>query len=902
MHRKTQGAAVIKRLGMTTEATGRLGVATVTGMPATSINFGASETYSSLIDVAASVEVELHSRESAVSDILYRVVGSVGLSKASRRLVLDARRKLHGSRTLSTVESAELDAVLQLFASANETSLVQDYIALLLRRSRLERSLDRLLSTIELSAVSSIRSLWHSHQDIRDAIAYASPELYQEFSKVSAGAPRTQALSSAELSVARYMIRSATKCSSYSLFAMQLSAGWDDSDSFVTVVGDSNAPTRIVTENVLAYAVYRKHMLDAVADAGVQVKYEISPHVTISGSTITCLKVAQLSTRNRRQIPEQVQLISISGRQLIAILGVSRGRRSAFTEDEVADDIRLIRPEADIGKVRLAFRSLVSQQVFLPSTDSFPSREDGVIVDMNVSANTGLGGLTTYLHGVRRLAQHFPSLHDADRARATLQATDQARTIATADPTIGTRDGLLPPVYEKALWLGRRLVLGTEAWSAIRDGIRLAAAVLPLFDRTSVIRSRLGKVFISEYGRGATVPDARRFLIEASSELRASGVLGSLFADPCAWFRTSSETTHGDAAEDSLAQLRLDLQARILGIPVDAGVIDISDTIAALGRRVKEAPAAADGDMSYAVNLSPVRSMGIGALNYVVDDWGKYYARFAVDQFGFYEEAAPGPSMSSTANLEYVSVSRDHGFNGNARYAAGLRVLAMPGDDHIRRGSTQHISLSQVAVRHNVMRNNLELIEMCSHKVLVPLYLGTLSPSLLPPMHIALLGFMPTFSTRLQLYDYCAPLDSLLSMDDERVIQQPRVCIAGLVLSRRRWVMRRNGLPGWPAPGSAASAAYLSLERWRSAHGIPDEVYLRTCRFTGVGVVQSKPQYVDFRSPVAIWAAGRRLAGDYDALTVEEALPSPARDVTPEDPHLYSISIPWFVRGRTCGK
>lgn len=93
---------------------------------------------------------------------------------------------------------------------------------------------------------------------------------------------------------------------------------------------------------------------------------------------------------------------------------------------------------------------------------------------------------------------------------------------------------------------------------------------------------------------------------------------------------------------------------------------------------------------------------------------------------------------------------------------------------------------------------------------------------------------------------------------------------------RRSWV---TDLPALRAAvdGSSEAAAFLSIDGWRRAHGIPEQAFLVEPLATGVARPQTKPQYVDFSSPLFVQLFRSILEMDMPALTLFEALPGPAQ-------------------------
>jgi hypothetical protein len=75
------------------------------------------------------------------------------------------------------------------------------------------------------------------------------------------------------------------------------------------------------------------------------------------------------------------------------------------------------------------------------------------------------------------------------------------------------------------------------------------------------------------------------------------------------------------------------------------------------------------------------------------------------------------------------------------------------------------------------------------------------------------------------------------------------------------------------------SAMFAALHRWRTALGLPRRAFLR---LRAVGSARmTKPQYVDFTSPLLVSAAGVLLRTKSTLVLVEEMLPTP--EMLPRD-------------------
>ncbi|MEU6736535.1 lantibiotic dehydratase [Streptomyces physcomitrii] len=147
----------------------------------------------------------------------------------------------------------------------------------------------------------------------------------------------------------------------------------------------------------------------------------------------------------------------------------------------------------------------------------------------------------------------------------------------------------------------------------------------------------------------------------------------------------------------------------------------------------------------------------------------------------------------------------------------------------------------------------------------VPVYLGYLVPLALPAISRTLLLLSPSSMS---------PLDVWAGVPEgaerDGVTTRPRVVHEDIVLSRRSWTTTAGRLPA-PAAGTGEADHFLDWQRWRHAHGLPDEVFATVS--AGPGPLGVKPQYVDFASPLSLSAFETLLREPEHRVVFREMLP-----------------------------
>ncbi|WP_329173656.1 lantibiotic dehydratase [Streptomyces sp. NBC_01477] len=184
------------------------------------------------------------------------------------------------------------------------------------------------------------------------------------------------------------------------------------------------------------------------------------------------------------------------------------------------------------------------------------------------------------------------------------------------------------------------------------------------------------------------------------------------------------------------------------------------------------------------------------------------------------------------------------------------------------------IDLDDLYAEHDEDADRLVLRSRRLDREVVPLYLGYLVPMVLPEVPRTLLLLSPTSRAS---FDVWRGVPEAPGRDG--VTARPRVRYRSLVLHRRSWTAAPGALPV-REPGMDDAGFYLRWQRWRRDHGLPDRVFatLHEQREDGAGGFGavfggSKPQYVDFDSPLSLIALDALTGGGRTRTVFEEMLP-----------------------------
>jgi len=218
--------------------------------------------------------------------------------------------------------------------------------------------------------------------------------------------------------------------------------------------------------------------------------------------------------------------------------------------------------------------------------------------------------------------------------------------------------------------------------------------------------------------------------------------------------------------------------------------------------------------------------------------------------------------------------------------------IVCPGE-HSTAPEEARIHLEDLEAVHDPDGDRLLLRSRRLGREVVPLYLGYLVPMVLPEVPRTLLLFSPTARSVLDVWRGVPA-----GPDDGGVTTRPRVRHHALVLQRRSWTVADGSLP-LRTPGTSDSEWYLAWHRWRTGHRLPARVFATVYQEAdegesgGAWFGGSKPQYVDFESPLSLLALEALLAGKRARTVFEEMLPGEheLQVTSPRGHHVAELAV-----------
>ncbi|MFG2949205.1 lantibiotic dehydratase [Streptomyces adustus] len=490
--------------------------------------------------------------------------------------------------------------------------------------------------------------------------------------------------------------------------------------------------------------------------------------------------------------------------------------------------------------------------------------------------------LAARLDGPGGLVDRYPAA-DLDTRRNLLTALRADLTALQAE--LGAERPTLPQtlVYEDVSAGTTTADLGE--WTALTGPLRSIGRILPAFDVALPQRLTLKGFFLARYGRGGRCDDLLRLVHDFHEDifrqyLQFTATKDDFLADgsyaPEENWLGMPEITALDRARSALtARIRTGM-TRLLSEDTEF-VLDDATVDAVAGALGDAAPAF----QPYSHFLQPGRTGG--ELRAVLNDsFGGLC--FPFTRFTHCFDGAGGPGLTAALREElrrlcppgavFAEITAgDATTNLNLHGALTEYEIVCPGENSTAPEEAR-LHLDDLYAVHDAADDRLVLRSDRLDREVVPLYLGYLVPMVLPEIPRTLLLFSPTARSVLDVWRGVPAGPA-----EDGVTRRPRVRHHTLVLQRRSWTAADGSLPQ-RAPGTADSDWYLAWHRWRTRHGMPGRVFVTVHEEAADGEESggawfggSKPQYVDFDSPLSLTALEGLLAGKRARCVFEEMLP-----------------------------
>ncbi|MCZ4602352.1 lantibiotic dehydratase [Streptomyces sp. Lzd4kr] len=426
-------------------------------------------------------------------------------------------------------------------------------------------------------------------------------------------------------------------------------------------------------------------------------------------------------------------------------------------------------------------------------------------------------------------------------------------------------------------------------WAALAAGpLRSIDRVLPAFDVALPQRLTLKGFFLARHRRGGRCDDLLRLIHDFHEDifrqyLQFTAARDAFLPDGS---HAAEENWIGMREIAAIDRARAALTARMRGaweeLPDDAEEFELDD--ATLDAVAAELEGAAPDFRPHSHFLQLARRDGdpLVVLNHSYGGLCFPFTRFThcFDDPGAGENPEPGLTAALREELrrllppgavfaEVTAGAATTNLNLHGRLTD--YEIVCPGESSTAPEESR-LHLDDLYAVHDTETDRLQLRSRRLEREVVPLYLGYLVPMVLPEIPRTLLLFSPTARSVLDVWRGVPARPG-----DAGVTRRPRVRHHSLVLQRRSWTAEHAGLPQ-RAPGTGDGEWYLAWRRWRTRHRLPARVFATLHEEAGSGAAggwfgASKPQYVDFDSPLSLTALDGLLAGRRAVTVFEEMLP-----------------------------
>ncbi|MFH8337197.1 lantibiotic dehydratase [Streptomyces sp. AM6-12] len=490
------------------------------------------------------------------------------------------------------------------------------------------------------------------------------------------------------------------------------------------------------------------------------------------------------------------------------------------------------------------------------------------------------GELAARLDGPARTLARFP---EADvPTRRTLLRTLRSELLSL-QTELGAEHPSLPQtlVYEDVS--AGTTSAGLAEWTRLAEGpLRSLGRLLPAFDVALPQRLTLKGFFLARFGRGGRCEDLLRLVHDFHEDIFRQYLQFTSAKDDFLpdgghapeenWLGLPEITALDRARATFTARMR----ERWAELPSDAEEFVLDDALADEVAGALGAAAPAFQPYSHFLQLARRDGDPLVVLN---DSFGGLC--FPFTRFTHCFDGPEGLGLTAAIRAELRELLPPGAVFAEVTAGSATTNLNLHGrlTDHeiVCPGETStapeeaRLHLDDLYAEHDEATDRLLLRSRRLGREVVPLYLGYLVPMVLPEIPRTLLLFSPTARPKPDVWRG-------VPAGPERagVTRRPRVRHHGLVLQRRSWTVAAGRLP-LRTPGVTDADWYLGWHRWRTEHGLPEQVFATAHEERDGDAAgwsgSAKPQYVDFASPLSLTGLEGLLAGRRARTVFEEMLP-----------------------------
>ncbi|MEV4613545.1 lantibiotic dehydratase [Kitasatospora sp. NPDC049258] len=869
----------------------------IAGLPAAVLNtFGLRTTPGALRD-HLTCGAEAEAAADAAGDALHTVIGALAGTPA-KPLAVALRRAVHrGDATAAATLLGRLgDRIPPAVAG-----LVTAWSALARRGREQLAALDALVAA---EAGEEVRRMLTAcaDTDFRRGVAHASPSVARALEAWLAGPGSSVPPRKLTGALTRYLTRAAAKTSPYSTFTgCGLGRLVPGGPAFESAGGSPRV--EVAELNLWTLSAVAGVLLGRPANRDL-LPVRVNPSALAIGRTVLAVGrgLRQESVVELPLTPAVRRCLDLVRQEPLTLAGL-RERLTALGAGPGDGD-------GDPASVRAFLERLLEAGVLqtpTPLTDQHPDHLGALTSwarqcpDADERTWRALSGLSDTLaeYGEARR----PAVQTALRAGAYRQLKDLADSLAPAAVPVPLTDAF----FHNVLSAGRAATADVRQWGPVLDELDLLRRFMALFDLGLAARLAVRAYLTARYPAGESVP----FVLLCRDLFADAARPGD--TEPGGPEAGSPEADRGSPAPE---HLRLRLLARhAVALLADPGPSGLADSPVAQVRELEqvrrrtlaelhEAPPGDDGVVrpdparlermiaGWPAFVRAPRSVSVygqpgeigGAPHLVVNmlatGWGRAANRVHRQLADAGRGAGPGataPPAGDGAAVP-VEVRAAFGHSGSLRHPATSFAIDYPataGD----RPPEASIPLADLLVRHDGSPDSVVMRSAARGFAVLPVHLGLMAPTLLPPVMRLLLAFGESALVSFAKQNPLAPAHPDAARPHG--IHLPRLALPHVTVQRACWLFSGEDVPR-PAPADPPAAHLLRIARWRAEHGLPRQCFARVLpRNLGADRANPmqksrKPFYLDFSSPLLLDSFDRALGAADDLVVLEEAWPSPA--------------------------
>ncbi len=643
-------------------------------------------------------------------------------------------------------------------------------------------------------------------------------------------------------------------------------------------VGILSRVAQAITQNVLDYPQLRLTVQDGAEVSGNRVKYwkRTETPIAANGPVHSRVTEHKFTIHLTPSLELLLSLIRERGPMRVADIQDALTSCLQLTANEAAQYTRIL-VENGFLVVAGVRQSIFDRQYWSRFAHELASMDDP--------------SLNEIARGVKRIQQQTKEFETADLpVRPKLLQSVELEAMQLLQSARSAASLPTPVLYEDARASCTALSINKDKWREPLSNLAELQRLFSLFDPLLISKVSLKSIFKKKYRSGicrdvldfsdyfheAFYRPYQQATAEASKKRDHHNPFGGGVLNP---LRLPEIT----AILDARAKLSMEIEEQ-LASPTGAGEIELSsECVESIGADMLRRHRLLSNSFFFqAAGNAQSGDRMLAVLNHVYGGLGCMYTRFShlfaeSGQHSLEELLRSNLSALQTPDTLFAEFQGGHETNLNQHGLLADAEIVHPGERGIAPPDKQ-IHVSEIDLRYDSDADEVYLFCRRLGKRIVPLYLGSLYPLVLPELQTLFLHFSPPTVLHSELAPKQFPAGS-------EVLSQPRIRYKQVVIERAKWTINTGALPKRTAQEKDFEYL-LRLYRWRNETGIPVEVFAKFIRAEsteqgspderGAALLAGpqKPFFVDFENPFCVSLFEKLISETQGCIRFTEMLPS----------------------------